>query len=526
MNDQNSKQTNGGQTSAQSAQESSPRVKQRVPVPISRPSVTARQVKAQPAQRQDMPPVRRTAPQIPQSAPGAKESDQQKTRKITSAEMSVINSSRPVAAARSQSEPAARSSGAIDADFVGNSETRQMKTVSPAGPRKNARTPGMKNGRPGNNDSESKKNKGEFGRGVVNNSVKAVIYIVCVLVVSGFLSLFAIMVGNDVFAFVKDSAEITVTIPEGASLGDIAEILGDNGVIKYPSMFKLYINLRKKGADEYLSGDFTVSPSMPYDTLISTFKKAAAARTEITITFTEGMTVDEIVDRFVENGIGTRERFIDVIQNYDFDYWFVKELDELIAKNPNSGRRYRLEGYLFPDTYNFFSDSTEEKAISRLLDNFNKKFDENYRLTARQMGFTCDEIVTLASMIQKEAKFNNDYPLVSSVFHNRLKNTSVTGGKLESNATVQYTMPKEEVQLALSLEDIEKYDNAYNTYKYEGLPVGPICNPSLNALYFSLYPQDSGYYYFISDSSGFNLYARTWQEHQKNRQKVESESGT
>lgn len=467
-----------------------------------------------------MPPVRRPV-RRPVDTPKQDTTDQ-KTRKIDTQELTRLEKTRP----------------------SGNPKRTPDNIKTPdTGVKKDARSPGGKNTptaptvkrhsprTPANRPEALKKDKSEqpeveksVGRGIVNNSVKAVLYIVFVLIVSGCLSLFIIFVGNDVFAFVKDSNEITVNIPEGASLQDIAEILEDNGVIKYPTIFKMYINIRKKGADEYLHGDFTVSPSMPYDTLISTFKKSAAARTEITITFTEGMTVDEIIDKFLENNIGTRERFVDVIQNYDFDYWFVDELDKQIAAHPNSGRKYRLEGYLFPDTYNFYSNSTEEAAISRLLDNFNSKFDENYRLTAEQAGMTTDEVVTLASMIQKEAKFNNDYPLVSSVFHNRLDNTDVTGGKLESNATVQYTMPKEDVQLELSLAEIEKYDNAYNTYKYAGLPVGAICNPSLNALYFALYPQDTDYYYFLSDSSGFNLYARTWQEHQANRQKAESGS--
>lgn len=364
------------------------------------------------------------------------------------------------------------------------------------------------------------------GRGVITNTVKAVIYLVAVLVISGCLSLFIIFVGNDAFALVKDDTQIAVTIPEGSDLSDIAEILGENDVIKYPSMFKLYINLRHRGADKYLSGTFTVSPSMPYDELIDTFKESAAKRKEITITFTEGMTVDEIIDKFVENGIGTRERFIDVIQNYPFDYWFIEELDKTIAANPNSGRKYRLEGYLFPDTYNFYNNSKEEDALKRMLDNFETKFDENYRLGAQQLGMTVDEVVTLASIIQKEAKFVADYPIVSSVFHNRLDHPDRTDGKLESNATVQYTMPKEEVRLELTVEEIQKYDNAYNTYLYAGLPVGAICNPSMNAINFALYPQSTDYYYFISDSSGANLYARNWEEHARNRQKVEAEAGS
>lgn len=438
-----------------------------------------------------------------------------------------ISSPRRTAPASAKtSQPTQTIKAAVASPRSQASRPPQSRSVQPRGNTQDfnkVKTPAQRRSAPAaHSKKDVKSNDKGNGRTVVTGTVKAIIYIVSVLVVSGCLALFTIFVGNDVFALVKDSNDVVVTIPEGADLGDIAQILGENNVVKYPSMFKMYINLRHKGADEYLSGTFTVSPSMPYDMLISTFIKSKGARTEITLTFTEGMTCDDVIDLFVENGIGTRDRFVEVINNYDFDYWFVKELDA----NPNRDRKYRLEGYLFPDTYNFYSDSSEEAAISRLLDNFNAKFDDNYRLGAQQLNMTCDEVVTLASIIQKEAKFVADYPIVSSVFHNRLNNKSVTDGKLESNATVQYTMPKEEVKLELSVEDIEKYDNGYNTYKYPGLPAGAICNPSINAINFALYPQDTDYYYFISDASGANLYARTWQEHQANRAKVEAEAGS
>lgn len=370
---------------------------------------------------------------------------------------------------------------------------------------------------------DEKTNDDNIGRGIITSSVKAIIYIVGILIISGCLSLFAIFVGNDVFAFVKSDEEITVNIPAGSDLSDIAKILGDNDVIGFPSMFKLYINIRNKDADEYLSGDFTVSPDMPYDMLIAQFKPNASKRTELTVTIIEGMDVDEIIDLFIENGIGTKEGFVDVIQNYDFDFWFVDELDTWLANNPDSGRTYRLEGYLFPDTYNFYSNATEADVIYKLLVNFDAKFDEDKRTRAAELGYSCDEIVNLASIIQKEAKFISDYANVSSVFHNRL-NTNVTGKKLESNATVQYTMPDEEVRLELTYAEIDKYDNAYNTYLYAGLPIGPISNPSLNAINMALYPAETDYYYFVSDASGANLYAKTSAEHDKNCDKVAAEA--
>ncbi len=347
------------------------------------------------------------------------------------------------------------------------------------------------------------------GRGVLSNTVKAIIYIVSVFVVSGCLALFAILVGNDCFAFVKSEAQAVITLPENADLNDIADELKDNDIIKYPNMFKLYISLRGKDTGDYIAGNHSVDSTMGYDTLISKFKPTTVKQ-EITLTIIEGSTTQDIIDLFIENGIGTQEGF-EKAMDYDYGYWFLDQLtDEMTAD-----RIYRLDGYLFPDTYNFYTDSSEVDVLNKLLSNFETKFDKENESRAKELGMSVDDIVIMASMIQKEAMYISDYPIVSSVFYNRM-NSSVTNGLLQSNATVQYTMPSEEVELELSSEQIQTYDNGYNTFLYEGLPIGPICNSSLNALNWALYPSDTDYYYFVSDADGVNHYATTYQEHLKN----------
>ena len=518
------------EASQKPAERPAPQVKPQPQAPAARPAP-----KLNPTlQQKPAPQIRQTPPATP--APQVKQAPQVSDNSNDDL-LAIVNrsASTPESAARAEKVRQARVNAASNSAF--DDRTRVTAAVPAQTP---VRTPNVsapavpavptsgtaptvrKKAKKKERENSKESFEDSVGRGVITNSVKAVIYIVSVLIISGCLSLFAIFVGNDVFAFVKDAGEVTVNIPAGADLGDIAKILGDNDVIKYPAMFKFYINFRNKDADEYLSGDITVSPSMPYDTLIAKFKPNVGKRTELTVTIVEGMDVDEIIEIFVANGIGTKEGFVDAIQNYDFDFWFVKELDEKIAANPDSGRRYRLEGYLFPDTYNFYSNASEADVIYKLLDNFNAKFDEDKKTRAAELGMTCDEIVNLASIIQKEAKYITDYDKVSSVFHNRL-NTNVTGGKLESNATVQYTMPDEEVRLELTYAEIEKYDNAYNTYLYKGLPVAPISNPSLNAINMALYPADTDYYFFVSDINGLNLYAKTSAEHDRNCAQVEQE---
>lgn len=348
----------------------------------------------------------------------------------------------------------------------------------------------------------------------LSSLLKAIIYIVFVLTVSGFLSYFIISVGNDLFAFVKSDEEITVSVPEYATIDNIADILAQKGIIKYPYIFKIYAMVRKDDG-AFVAGDYVVKPSMSYDQLRAALKGPVEERKQISITIPEGYTVDEIIDLFVnEYGIGTREGFINAIENADFDYWFLEELE------PKKGRKYRLEGYLYPDTYYFFTDWDEESILRKFLNNFNAKFNEVYKERCEELGMTVDELITLASMIEAEGKFTYEFGAISAVFHNRMNNPSVTGGKLESDATIQYILPERHEEL--TAEDLA-IDSPYNTYMYAGLPPGPITNPTINAIYSAMYPDEVNYYYFVARPNGQNLFATTYQEHLANKQQAANE---
>ncbi len=342
------------------------------------------------------------------------------------------------------------------------------------------------------------------GGNTVVSVVKAVIYMIFVVVISVFLAVAIIMVGNDVFAFVKTDTTIPVTIPEYASLNDVIEILYQNGVIEYPKVFRLYAQL-KKDDGEFVAGDYTVSPVMNYDELLDEFKEKPKIGT-VRITFPEGYTTDEIIDLMVSYGIGTREGYEDVIQNYDFDYWFIDELEE----NGISGDRfYRLDGYLFPDTYDFYNASSEATIINKMLRRFDQLFTDEHRRLCEEMGYTVDEILTIASLIEKEAGSASEFFNVSSVFHNRL-HAKTYFPKLESDATIVYAIQHdtgERTQLKNT-----NYDSPYNTYLYEGLPPGPIANPSASAILAALSPAKTNYYYFVSDGSK-TYFSETKEQH-------------
>lgn len=367
---------------------------------------------------------------------------------------------------------------------------------------------------------KAKRRRKESGEGAatVLSVVWAIMYIVLVVVTGVFLGLGIVFVGNDVFAFVKEDVIVEVEIPEYATLNEVTDIFYDEGLIKYKLVFKMWANLRDKDQDlEFLAGTYQLSPTMNYDELRSEIRPKYTRNT-IRITIPEGYTTDEIIDLFTSSGIGTKETFIDIINNYDFkaggyDYWFIEELQ---TNGYSSDRFYRLDGYLFPDTYDFYSDSSEIAVITKLLDNFEVKFNSTYAERANELGMTVDEIVILASIIEKEARDIVDVPDISSVFHNRLKNSSVFP-KLESDATIIYAMHHNTGVRPTSLESEDKYyDSPYNSYTHNGLPPGAIANPGLESIKYALYPSDTGYYYFVSDKYGEVYYASTLAEQDYN----------
>lgn len=346
---------------------------------------------------------------------------------------------------------------------------------------------------------------GEGGNTVVS-VIKAIVYIIFVVVISVFASIFIILVGNDVFAFVKNDEVRDVVIPEYATLDEVATILSENDIIAYPQIFKLYA-VAKKDDGEYVAGTYSISPMYNYDELLDAFKeKPVTGWQEIMIP--EGYTTDEIINLFVSKGIGTKEGFVDVINNYDFDYWFIDELGEDWASN---GRIYRLDGYLFPDTYQFYNNSSEVTVVNKLLKRFNQIFTREYRNQCAEMGYTADEIITLASMIEKEAGSSAEFFYVSSVFHNRLNNPSAYP-RLESDATIVYAIQHDTgSRPSLTSGDLS-YDTPYNTYTNAGLPPGPIANPSASAMLAALSPTKTNYYFFVS-SGGTTYFSETKAEH-------------
>lgn len=333
----------------------------------------------------------------------------------------------------------------------------------------------------------------------------AVIFIFCVVIISVIVSYAIWSVTGDVFALDDEAeASVTVTIPEGAELSDVAKIYKKAGLIKYPMIYELYSKLR--GDDgEYLCGDFSLSPSLCYDELRRAIKNKSGVRAQVKLTFPEGSTVENIIDIFTSAGIGSRDKFISVINEFDFGFDFLRDIK-------TEERIYRLEGYLFPDTYYFYSDSTETEAIYKMLENFDRRFTSDMRRRAEESGFSVDEVLTLASIIEKEAYYKADMPYISSVFHNRLSSHSMP--RLESDATVVYAVGGGK-NTGLPVKEELGTDSPYNTYKAKGLPPGAICSPGIDAIEAAISPAQTDFYYFICTKKKTAVFSKTYAQHMK-----------
>ena len=350
--------------------------------------------------------------------------------------------------------------------------------------------------------------------------IKALVYIIAIISVSVALAVFAISCANDIFAFVKEDKTVEVVIPEYATTDELADILSEAGAINYPWLFRFYCNL--KGVDEnptynFVGGTYTVATNMNYDTLMLSFVEKMTLTT-VRITFPEGSTVDEMIALFEANGCSTREKFRECMATYDFgaEYEFLKGIDM-------TDRYYLLEGYLYPDTYDFYTGRSPEYYLCRMLDQFEKVFRRSgFFEVVEESEYTLDEILTIASIIEKEAYQVNDFDIVSSVIYNRLKDPE-TFPKLECDSTIVYALSciAGKRVTDITSEDLE-LDDPYNSYREDGLPPGPICNPSYNSIACAFDPAETekAYYYFYSDRYGVMYYATTLKEHEANIEAV------
>lgn len=299
--------------------------------------------------------------------------------------------------------------------------------------------------------------------------------------------------------------EITISISSGASTVKIAQMLEREGLIRDDLTFRAYSRL--KGFDGKLkAGEFTLSTSMGVPEIMD--KIAEGAVDYISFTIPEGFNTKQIVDTLVEKELVDRDTFMDLVAKGDFDYDFIKDLPK--------GEK-RLEGYLFPDTYKISHRTTEKEIIDMMLARFAKVATPEYIRLAQQQGLTLHQAVTLASVIEREAKVDLERPKVAAVFLNRMRK----GWKLESCATVQYALGQQKARL---LNEDLQIDSPYNTYKIAGLPPGPIASPGEMSLKAAVNPADVDYLFFVVFEDGKHVFSKTISEHNIARDRYIKES--
>ncbi len=309
----------------------------------------------------------------------------------------------------------------------------------------------------------------------------------------------------------NDQTEIPFTVTGGQSLTRVANNLEDAGIIKNRSVFKYYCDFVGLG-QKIQAGDYQLNKSMNIFQIAERLTTGDGKPLTMNITVIPGWTMEDIAAYLVEQGVFKDSKdFLTLCRTGDglSDFYFIK--DELASGRVN-GRKYLLEGYLAPNTYEIYTNASAADVLGKLLSQTDVVLSYEWQQRAADLGMTMDEVLTMASLIEKEAK-TADFAKVSAVFHNRLKD----GMKLQSDVTIHYITG--ERRMALKDSDLA-VDSPYNTYLYAGLPVGPVCNPSADAVKAALYPDESfvaeKYLYFCSKdpNTGELAFSKTLEEHE------------
>ncbi|KPU28374.1 hypothetical protein TR13x_01560 [Caloranaerobacter sp. TR13] len=322
-----------------------------------------------------------------------------------------------------------------------------------------------------------------------------------------FLILAIIIIATVGFIYVKEqmkpvdsegvSYDITIKIPSGSTTAKIADILEENSLIKNKYIFKIIV--RMKEVDGKLkAGEYSLNKKMDLYQIIDALVKGNPKKT-VKFTIPEGYELSMIAEKLSKQNLVNKERFLELCNNVSLfkkKFDFLKELPEGST----------LEGYLFPDTYEVYKDAKEEEIINKMLARFEQVYNDKIKYKAKKLNLTMNEVITLASIIEREAKLDSERPLISAVFHNRLKK----GWLLQSCATVQYVLGERKENL--TYDDL-KIDSKYNTYLYKGLPPGPIASPGLKSIEAAVEPANVDYMFFVVNKDGSHTFSRSFNEH-------------
>lgn len=302
---------------------------------------------------------------------------------------------------------------------------------------------------------------------------------------------------------------VKVMIEQGTHSSNIAGILEDSGLIRNEKVFTYYLRYKNEGS-RFQAGLYEMQPGMTLDEIISKLNRGDTVQEEmIRFTIPEGYTLMQMADKLSEDKLINREVFVSLLENPE---QFESPTVQHIPETPEL--LYRMEGYLFPETYEMKKERTEQEMIERMLkelDNKLKKLPEDWEVRLEDSELSFHELMTLASLIEREAVVDKERPIIAGVIYNRLD----INMPLQIDATVQYALGKHKKRLLYA--DLE-VDSPYNTYQVLGLPPGPIASPSLSSIKAALYPEETPNFYYVTkkDGTGEHYFGITHGDHERN----------
>jgi len=302
----------------------------------------------------------------------------------------------------------------------------------------------------------------------------------------------------------RESYEVEFILEDYTSVAKLADMLEEAGIIDYAWLFRIE-QFMMGNSDDYEPGSFLLDTSLSATQINARLRaQPVDLRAEERITIREGWTQRDIAIYLEDRGFFTAEEFMYVANNHDFGFSFLDDLPD---------RHSRLEGYLFPDTYNVFEDPTPEQVIMTMLVRFNQVFNFDYRMRAQDLGLTIDEVVNIASIIEREVRAPHERPMVARVIYNRLE----INMPLQIDATVLYALDRHQAHIWYT--DLE-VDSPYNTYRITGLPLGPISNPGAASIHAALFPAEGNwlFYVLVNAETGEHFFTNDFAQHQHAQQ--------
>ncbi|MDR1628905.1 MAG: endolytic transglycosylase MltG [Oscillospiraceae bacterium] len=335
-----------------------------------------------------------------------------------------------------------------------------------------------------------------------------------ILAAATILTAYGITSLNDILAISRSSDKISILVTENMSTNDIIAKLEEKDLIKNAGFCKLFAKFMNYDEYTYPPAVYELRPNMGLEGMLRTLRATSTSNETVTLVFPEGYTVDQIFAKLEKFEVCSASSLYSTLSEVDFssEFSFIKAIG-------NKAERYRyMEGYLYPDTYNFYIGENASSVIKKFLANFKTKWSDEYIAKAKELNMTVDQIITLASIIEKEGKNSDQMATISGILHNRLADKTGSLSMLGCDSTYGYIMNID--KKLLSTDQYDRLFAAFNTYQIKGLPPGPICNPGDDAIYAALYPEDTSYSYFRHDKAGKMYLAKTLAEHNANEKKV------